>query len=208
MSPLKERAQRIHQINVEHGFWPEGRNVNEALMLVISEFCEALEDHRDGKPAEYFTINGQTVYPVRDGSGADWTTNTYGMAVGETYTGVRAKPCGVVSELADAAIRALDLIWKLYGNAADWPTDEQVNHAVQVVLTHQEIPDFVVSDNFAECLLEICQELDETDTALLGCVLACVTLTGKFYPDANFWEILDRKVEYNASRPYKHNKAY
>lgn len=44
---IKKLAERIHDINVEKGFWEEYRNTGEMLMLVVSELAEALEADRE-----------------------------------------------------------------------------------------------------------------------------------------------------------------
>ena len=108
-------------------------------MLITSELAEALEEHREGRPNVYHSLNARRVYPVVDASGADWTTHPTGLSLGDTYTGVKAKPEGVAVELADALIRILDTM-----------------HSLGVDI------DAVVAD----------------------------------------------KMAYNASRPFKHNKAY
>ena len=75
---LNELAQQINDNARAKGFWDADRNMGEMLMLAVSELAEALEEHRAGMPAEYFQLNGSRVYPVTDGSGADWTTDSRG----------------------------------------------------------------------------------------------------------------------------------
>ena len=111
-APLNDLAAAIYGNARDHGFWDDGeRNFAEMLMLVTSELAEALEEHRAGRPNVYHSINARRVYPVVDASGADWTTQTNGL--GDTYTGVKAKPEGVSVELADALIRILDTMHSL-----------------------------------------------------------------------------------------------
>ena len=109
---LNELAQQIHDTAASHGFWEADRNFGEMIALAHSELSEALEEHRGGQPAEYFQINGVRVYPVRDGSGADWTSNPHGITEA-SWTGIRAKPEGVAVELADCVIRCLDTLHSL-----------------------------------------------------------------------------------------------
>jgi hypothetical protein len=111
MAGLNSLAQQIHQTAVDHGFWEGPRNFGEMVALMHSELSEALEEHRAGRPGEWFQINGVRVYPVTDGSGADWTTDPLGYSSpGATWTGVQAKPEGVAVELADCLIRILDTL--------------------------------------------------------------------------------------------------
>ena len=112
-SPLNNLAAAIYDNARNHGFWDGERNFAELLMLITSELAEALEEHREGRPNVYYILNARRVYPVVDASGADWTTHPNGLSLGDTYTGVKAKPEGVAVELADALIRILDTMHSL-----------------------------------------------------------------------------------------------
>ena len=109
---LNALAQEINDNARAKGFWDGDRNMGEMLMLAVSELAEALEEHRDGKPAEYFQINGKEVR--RPSPRADWVA-VKPLAGGElqTWTGVTAKPEGVAVELADCIIRCLDTMHSL-----------------------------------------------------------------------------------------------
>ena len=104
-------AETIHATNVEKGWWDKGadRDQGEMIALQVSELAEALEEDREGHDPVWFSLNGKRVYRVRDGSGADWTTDPdgYGCAH-DTWTGVAAKPEGAAVELVDCAIRLMD----------------------------------------------------------------------------------------------------
>ena len=84
--------------------------------LIMSEGAEALEELRSGRPVSqnYYTINGQEVFAVTDGSGADWTARADGLTrdgdseLTMVWTGVLPKPEGVPSEIADIVIRCFD----------------------------------------------------------------------------------------------------
>lgn len=45
-------SKEMYDNNVNKGFWPENRNIGEALALVHSEISEALEGLRQGNPAD------------------------------------------------------------------------------------------------------------------------------------------------------------
>lgn len=111
--------KRVGEINAANGWRtspPDGataeRQIAE-LALITTEVAEAIEEIRNGRrPTEdYRTINGKPVYPVTDGTGADWTIWKDGITArseDSTWTGVTPKPEGVPSELADVVIRAAD----------------------------------------------------------------------------------------------------
>lgn len=115
---LNDLAQQINDNARAHGFWEADRNFGEMIALAHSELSEALEEHRSGRPAEWFQINERQVYAVADGSGADWTTDEDGQTermnpLADTWTGVQPKPEGVAVELADCIIRCLDTMHSL-----------------------------------------------------------------------------------------------
>lgn len=85
-------AEQIHTGNVAKGFWPDGgRNMNEAMMLVVSELSEALEAHRAGKSA--------------DPDHVTWAIETLDLDMFTAF--IRGS---WQEELADVAIRCLDII--------------------------------------------------------------------------------------------------
>lgn len=49
--PLNDIATKAHENAKAKGFWPEDANVNEKVMLIICELCEAIEALRTGKHA-------------------------------------------------------------------------------------------------------------------------------------------------------------
>lgn len=122
MMTISDLQRRTGEINIANGWREDGDasapTVEKAitmLALITTEVAEAIEDVRAGRAVDEvrLTINGDDVYRVVDGSGADWTTEPDGRpdanpACHATFTGVVPKPEGVPSELADVVIRALD----------------------------------------------------------------------------------------------------
>lgn len=76
----------IHKTAVDKGWWEKERNIPEALMLIVSEISEALEEYRAGR-----------IVMWRKGD----------------------KPEGFFIELADAAIRIMDLCEWYHVSLAD-----------------------------------------------------------------------------------------
>lgn len=75
---LKEMQEESHKNSVAHGWWPEGRNIGELLLLMVTEISEAFEEWRNGRP------------------------------VSEIYYSETGKPEGIPTELADVVIRIGD----------------------------------------------------------------------------------------------------
>ena len=90
---LNESAQAIHKNNKEKGFWENGYNVGELLMLVTSELGEAMEAHRKGKFARLSNFDHEV---SKEGS---HPITTFQENIKDTFE----------DEVADAIIRLLDL---------------------------------------------------------------------------------------------------
>ena len=210
---IKELSKEIYDNNVAKGFWKfetcpdcQGyeesqcrtcnlcngtgkirleRNVGEMLMLVISELSEALEADRKKRYADL---------------------NTYrSIRLNGTYTKNEAfLECikdSVSDELADVAIRLMDIA---YGMELDLDSRVDV------------LADF--TENTAENLLLIAGcltmsymafENDEKDEFQAGVVSAfrqTVKLAEKMGIDLQFH--IRAKMDYNATRPFMHNKEY
>ena len=56
---LNEWAREIHANAVDHGFWEPKMEFNTALMLIVGEIAEAMEEHRAGNPMEWRNENGK-----------------------------------------------------------------------------------------------------------------------------------------------------
>lgn len=100
---LNTLAQQINDNAVAHGFWESDRNFGEMIALMHSELSEALEEHRDGKPAEYWHVAGNLATDPSVVVAAALALNG----------GTPPKPEGTAVELADCLIRILDTMHSL-----------------------------------------------------------------------------------------------
>jgi len=46
---IKQTSKEIHENAIDKGFWSEGQNIGEKLMLIVSELGEAMAAHRKDK---------------------------------------------------------------------------------------------------------------------------------------------------------------
>lgn len=99
---LNEWARDIHTNAVEHGFWEPKMEFNTALMLIVGEIAEAMEEHRAGRPMVWHQCawDGE---PCNEDSVCDHLVGD-GCDVGDRLE----KPEGIAVEMADALIRILD----------------------------------------------------------------------------------------------------
>lgn len=105
-------AHSIHDNVVAHGFWPgDGRNIGEALMLVVSEVAEAMESNRAGEPTLWWKHEEgcESVEAVEK-------VKTVRVSPG---CHCRRKPEGLATELADVVIRSLDLLHEMIPKQVD-----------------------------------------------------------------------------------------
>lgn len=198
MTPLNDLASQINQNARDKGFWESERNLGEMLMLAVSELSEALEEHRAGRPAVYVPAHRQGC----PGSGD-------GLPDGRTAE-VKSYPCdglckteGMAVELADCIIRCLDTIHSLGGDA-----DQRITQVLAEEPRHLQL----LGSNFGDSLSFITYWTVMARDELLTDYWLARTITG-------CWELMERlgvepidvitqKVAYNATRQYKHGKAY
>ena len=98
----------VHALAVEKGWWDEPRSVEECLMLVITELAEAAEEYRSGRSLGEVRYECSGV-PLLSEVNAMMEPGSSCMACRKPIT----KPVGFGIELADVAIRLMDLAGRL-----------------------------------------------------------------------------------------------
>jgi len=212
--PWNSLAADIHQNAVNHGWWDRPRNVGGLLALVHSELSEALEEYRDDLPTlwhrcdvteegEAFVCDGEHS-PCKQG----FVTGKGSKAAFCVYK--NPKPEGISVELADAAIRILDMfgqygadVEKAIRRAVHTPdilaipdrtadTPDVINYLHDTVSAASRVlsaygPDYMIPDLFSRLAL---------------------TLVAIFKWMADNGADVERTVrvkhEYNKTRPYRH----
>lgn len=213
VAELPAMADKIHSTAVEKGWWAKGsaRDKGEMLALMVSELSEALEEDREGRPALWFQIGGVRVYPVRDGSGADWTESPHGLNLrgrAATWTGVAAKPEGAAVELADTAIRAMDYLG--FFGTRTLGIREHLRQALAV--SRADLADRSTSFGARKMVL-VGYLVDADRAARTGFALVLHALVGSLVWIEDLGhdpiEVCKLKMAYNDTRAHKHGgKAY
>ena len=95
MTNANELMAQIHKNAVEHGFWDDV-NIDRAVMLIVSEICEAMEADRNNLHAQMNPENISIMEALSD----DAFCLFFSFHVKDTFE----------DEIADIAIRILDLM--------------------------------------------------------------------------------------------------
>jgi NTP pyrophosphatase (non-canonical NTP hydrolase) len=92
---IKELSVEIHKTALEKGFWKNGQNIGEQLMLVVSELSEALEADRKQK----WVLQKDKIEVVNGWTNDKDFLKHFEKAIKDKFE----------DELADATIRIFDL---------------------------------------------------------------------------------------------------
>lgn len=194
---LRKAADEIHQNAVRHGWWEEERSEAEVKALIHSEWSEALEEARAGRPLEWHECLNTKEPCMQKGCG-DWWEGKCDLDE------LAKKPEGIAVELIDGVIRILDWLGK--EPPADWD-DFYMGVESAEELAEKSLPHFK-GRKVAEVVNELhfytaVAEMPEDYARVVGMVFVWIRAQG-LEPEA----ILMRKHRYNTTRPYKHGKKF
>lgn len=198
---INELAQDIHMNAVAHGWWEEERDEAELLALIHSEWSEALEEARAGRPQVY-----RLCVDCKLGPCAVEPQQIKRCA----YSDEGRKPEGVAVELIDGVIRILD--W--FGHDGDRltakqdaGTTEEFEHLadmgpVAAELVPEDVPTLVTT---LHSLTSHCWDMDDKFALVTA---AAVALNWVRMQGIDPLEVLLTKHAYNKTRAYKHGKRF
>lgn len=180
-------AAEVHANAIRHGWWESNPSDEHFLCLVACELAEAVEAHRKNKWAHIPN-------PIPAGTWCSpqifHTANVHFISNFEE----RIKDT-VEDELADAALRLLDLAgahcFSFYPSSTYQRLVQSSRSFTENILSVMEVatsPTLTLSNKVSCCLAQM-----EWLAEQMGIDLA--------------WH-MEKKMLYNAQRPYKHGKAY
>lgn len=204
-----EFAKEVHQNAVDHGWYDTKRDVCEIFALIHSEWSEALEEYRAGRPMKWY----HCCECDPDGRGDPCTPkdayDCLNYEVRENCPHRGKKPEGIAVELIDGCIRILDFA----GAVIDLKPDAEFSTVIQAsdeerkILEGFPLPTFIAVLHIAtaHAMERIVEGKSLVETlgslnGIIGCVFAWLESHGREDPKA----IMLEKHEYNKKRPYRH----
>lgn len=103
---MNEFAKEVHANAVAHGWWDTERDPAEIIALIHSEWSEALEEYRAGRPMVWHECMDEGQAPEDRPVVCEQCTDCYYYGKECEYRG--KKPEGIAVELIDGCIRILD----------------------------------------------------------------------------------------------------
>ena len=201
---INQFIQDVHQNAVEHGWWETDREIGEVMALIHSEWSEALEEYRAGRPMLWRAVNCDCTTcanrPVMHNEICE------GYQCSENH-----KPEGIAVELIDGCIRILDLFGK-NGRVCSSSTIAELINRIRAnnpkLNEDTPLPTLVCAlHSLTARAGDRCYAVTNKAAALspleaaLGLVFFWTSENG-VDPEA----LMVQKHEFNKSRPYKHGK--
>ena len=206
---ISELAKEVHENAVAHGWWDDEREAPEIIALIHSEWSEALEEARAGRPIAYIIVHYGWQGDPHEAIVERGQDGKY-MYCGKEYSG---KPEGVAVELIDGCIRILDYMGKL---EADLQEDGRASEVeglytdANVAKVPEKLPELVAALHIytaGSMMTRSFHDLSIPDIfPLLEGMAAALSWVKKQGLDP--LAILLEKHAYNKTRPYKHGKKF
>lgn len=187
MKNLNAYRDQAYKIACEHGFHDEEHSIEHWKCLIVSELMEAVEADRKGKRANISAFNTRQV--VGKGSSCQTLSYEYNFRLCIKDT--------VEDELADACIRIFDIAG--YKNIDLQFKAEKSDKNSQIEEFTEEFTEevFKIVGTMTIVILDLC---------LSYALIQIFSLADRMGIDIE--KHIQLKMEYNASRPYKHGKKY
>lgn len=184
-------AKEVHANSVKHGWWEDKPSTEHFFTLVVCELAEAVEADREGSRCDqklFASTLCTFVEPYRQNSERyekKWNS-AFEQCVKDT----------VEDELADAVIRLLDI-----AGARNYRFSQPITGYSTLVSKENTF-----TENIG-CIMECVATRYLSNYHRIACSLVQIEELAKMLDIDLAWHI-EHKMRYNASRPYKHGKAY
>lgn len=209
MLNLNDISKEIYQVAVEHGWYEneENRNEDVKIALIHSEWSEALEEYRAGRPTVWYGCHNDDLAEHQDCG-----TEQPGVCDKRFLCDFREKkPEGIMIELIDGCIRILDFMgFREWTVPEAFDTDEKLMDAAKGAelgcfgkpIGALILPEVVRWLHFYVSQYGMDEQMKDPMYSLAEAVgLAFVWIKEQ---GCDPEELLRTKHEYNKTRPYKH----
>ena len=199
MLDLNEFKNEVHQNAVDHGWWDDDRANHEVFALIHSEWSEALEEDRAGRPMVWYECADGVEAAIR-GCGLNGVCEEMHMCDFR-----KAKPEGVAVELIDGIIRILDLCGREGYNLRD-PKIRNNAHIRDMSLSRLIVNLHTATSSMWQVTLSGTESQAILQAGWQGIINQ--VFSWLIAHDCDPYEIVVKKHEYNKTRPKKHGKLY
>lgn len=206
-------AREIHENAVAHGWWEGEREIDEIYALIHSEWSEALEEARAGRPDRWYgcKIFGESVAC----SGEEMCSKAIKVNYAHPCLHMTTKPEGMCVELIDGVIRILDYLG--HAGGAEEYADGTPDYYFEMYGPEGENWTRKVQALSAGALVKRLHsetakagDREPGDAMYADNLLEAATIAWQWIKGRGLdpMELLVNKHEYNATRPYKHGKRF
>lgn len=210
---INDLARDVHANAVTHGWWDDERNAAEIVALIHSEWSEALEEARAGRPLVWYKADHNFKCCEKTHCGGVFAGDFCTGANGQLNCPNHNKPEGVAVELIDGCIRILDAFefFKVQFNDDEKTLDDLMDDAKETALPNMtDISGVIAHLHYETSMLFVASGYGLTKlppaTFLIGALgVACAWVREQGLDPL---AILLEKHEFNKSRPYKHGKKF
>lgn len=194
---LNKFAREVHANACAHGWWDEERDTAEIIALIHSEWSEALEEYRAGRPMVWHECMDEGQAPEDRPVVCEQCTDCYYYGKKCEHRG--KKPEGIAVKLIDGCIRILDFAAH-EKVSLEFENIEELfpNFPTQITALHyytSSVMNYVGSNGKLKAPNRIPELLGE----MIDNVFKYIRTQG-IDPE----KIMFEKHEYNKTRPYRH----
>lgn len=210
---LNEYAKAAHENAVKHGFWEQEQDILAYFALIHSEWSEALEEYRAGRPMVWHQCINWEVPRDKD----DRCVEAGKQSV-ECIGRECCKPEGIAVELIDGVLRILDLAGRFNlsldeafkeateDNEAVGDLAERIsNSTLPTIIGYMHTLATGALDALSTYITHDHRAKEGVEYEFASIIHAAFTWVSKEGYDP--WAVMEEKHVYNLTRPYKHGKV-
>ena len=207
---INELAKAVHENAVAHGWWDDKREAPEIIALIHSEWSEALEEARAGRPLVWYGCGEAENCNIICNPHDEYECRMYGREL-ECEFRVK-KPEGIAVELIDGCIRILDYFGEMDANIQEGDGSQSTLECLYSDANVEKVPDDVahlvayLHQYTSQAMANSTDLIHVNIFGLLSALAAALSWVKKQGLDP--LTILLEKHEYNKTRPYKHGKKF